>query len=259
MAAARRHPSAAAAAASTGTAHGIRIVKQGQTAGQKRFFVGVVYNLLINDDTSQQQASAQTMSEVMASSGGDRKRLYHHPAVRLPRNEMGRDNGDAHWRDRPLLLDHGNTSFGHKSIGRIHSSRIVGDRVEVSGEVTDPDVIQRLDKGNLLSLSVGYKVEDEGHRNPETGAARQRFHVQEVSLCEKPFFEGCGITVLASKGIRALSAPHPSFFPRPIHPFFLVLYYCLCSFFPMPSGVSIMRIMAVCGAVVVFVFCSRCV
>lgn len=198
----------------------------------KRFFVGVAYNLLIDRAAggdhgggaaggvgagpNRQGPQTPSLAQIMASSGHDRQKLYHHPAIRLPRTEMGRDNGDAHWRDRPLLLDHGNMpEYGKRPVGRILSSRIVQDRVEISGEVTDPSVIAKLDAGKFKSLSVGYQVKEGpaaqiqgaaaggggGGSSPTGHTAEGRpysFHVEEVSLCEVPFFDGCAIKVLAS-------------------------------------------------------------
>ena len=153
----------------------------------KRFLVGIAYNLLIEPGSHRDEVQ---LSEVRASNGeGDaRHRLYHDPLIRLPRDEMMRDGGDFHWRNKPILVNHGGSP-----VGRINSCRIVDGRVEISAEVTDPAAIKRVDDGDLGSFSVGYDV------RASADGKKRHFDVKEVSLCHEPFFEGCTISVVASK------------------------------------------------------------
>lgn len=161
----------------------------------KRFLVGIAYNLLIEPGEHVGEL------QIRAASGDDedaRHRLYHDPAIRLPKEEMMRDGGDFHWRDKPILVSHQGGA-----VGRINSTRIVDKQLHISAEVTDPDTIKRIDSGELKNFSVGYDV--------VTGAEGQRrFQVKEVSLCRVPFFDGCAISVVASKDGGVVTPPSPS-------------------------------------------------
>lgn len=162
----------------------------------KRFIIGVAYNLLVDDEphdsnndstNGEDQGSEVPLLQVRASTGNDKHALYHHKAIRLPRSEMLRENGDHHWRDKPLLVNHRGPV-----VGRINSVRIVDHNLEVSAEVTDPATMKRVDNGELGSFSVGYNAIEDSDGN-------KRYHIDELSLCHQPFFEGCAISVCASK------------------------------------------------------------
>lgn len=152
----------------------------------KRFIVGVAYNLLIGDDEQRAAAGAGTLD--VRAAAGSVDAVYRQADVRIP-HSVGAD--DAWMAGAPLHLSH-RAELG--AVGRVLSSRVRGDRVEVVAEVTHPDVIRRLDAGALRGLSVNYTVD-----TSRRGRDRYTFH--ELSVCETPHFAGCEIQVLAARDL----------------------------------------------------------
>jgi hypothetical protein len=154
----------------------------------KRFIFGNAYNLLI-PDAANGRTTARLPLQVeaaIAKTPAERTALFSRDDVRIP-TSVGTD--DTWMRDAPLMREH-NVAAG--PIGRVLSTRVDGTDLHVVAEVTDPDTIAALDAGQLRGLSVSYT------RDPDaSGPARFRFH--ELSLCEQPRFEGCAVTVVASR------------------------------------------------------------
>lgn len=152
-------------------------------------FSGIAYNRLIIGDNPTKQ---------ITSNLHDRESYYQDDAIRLSTKDL---ENFKNINGKPLCVEH-DTS---KVVGEIHHHWIGENdgRLRIWGRIyTDTEegklAAQKVQNKQFSGLSVGYDARLE--QDNLTGASSvfcKSFG--EVSLCEEPFFDGCMITVSASK------------------------------------------------------------
>lgn len=148
---------------------------------------GVAYKNVLKGDNPTQQVTA---------SQHDRDELYNDPAIRLSEQDLKRFKS---LRGKPICREHDpDVVLGHIHIEDLDES---GDLRVAARIYTDTDegreALAQLERGELNGLSVGYTTNMiQGTRN----VASKSFN--ELTLTREPFFEGCRVTVQASKSVQ---------------------------------------------------------
>jgi hypothetical protein len=141
-------------------------------------------------------------------SPADRQRFYNAPAIKLSEGDLDDINGvdgaplcfEHDQEDRVGTVTHSwvDSERGRclKIWGRIQLEDEAGRRIERGHQI-----LAGIQAGRIRGLSVGYRTPLE--RDPITGTTKLTSKTfDEISLVEKPFFDGCNLTV----AVRASSA-----------------------------------------------------
>lgn len=146
---------------------------------------GIAYKNVLKGDNPTQEVTA---------SQHDRDQLYNDPAIRLSEADLQRFKS---LKGKPICREHDpNVVLGH-----IHSYDVdsADGHLRVMARIfTDTEdgrqAAAQLERGELNGLSVGYTT---NMVLGTTKVASKTFN--ELTLTEEPFFEGCQVTVQASK------------------------------------------------------------
>ena len=172
------------------------------THSPKVFICGIAYNILTTQDEADHADAGVLTFDISASQMTEdehRDMIYHHNAVRIPA-PVARDL-DAKFKGLPMYVAHDTSG---SPVGTVLSSDVRGDQIFISAEITDAATIARMKGNELNSLSIGYSA-----NLKRTGI--DRYTLNEVSVCNTPRFEGCDITVMASRDeLAATRAARPT-------------------------------------------------
>jgi len=153
----------------------------------KRYVIGIAYNVAISDEKASRVISVQ--AEADAVSGN--KRFYRHNAVRLTKSQLRKVNLIG----LPMCLEHTKNA----KVGRVLANW-VDDKgnMMIAGEIdgnteAGKRVVELVDSGQLGSFSVQYDVKYDAR----SGQVKEK-SFGEISLCHKPYFEGCDVLTVCA-------------------------------------------------------------
>jgi hypothetical protein len=177
-----------------------------QPAGRGRYFIikGKAYPSLLPG-----RAASQTVDAAPA----DREAFYNHPTIKLSEGDLDDIQGVD---GAPLCFEHN----AEDRVGTVTHSWIDSEKgrcLKIWGRIPlqhadgtpharGHQILAGIKAGSIRGLSVGYSTPL--NNDPVTGTKKLMSKTfDEISLVEKPFFQGCDLTVgvLAS----ASSAPAP--------------------------------------------------
>jgi len=146
---------------------------------------GIAYKNVLKGDNPTKHVTA---------SQKDRDALYNDPAIRLSEGDLERFKS---LKGKPICREHDRSVV----LGHIHGYDVdpVDGHLRVMARIfTDTEegrqAAEQLERGELNGLSVGYTT---SMYQGTTKVASKSF--DELTLTEEPFFEGCQVTVQASK------------------------------------------------------------
>lgn len=127
-----------------------------------------------------------------------RKQFYHDNAIKLSESNIA----TTEFLGKPIYVNHDkNLRVG--TIIAAWCAKNNPNHLLLFGKVTNQETIKKVDDGTLRSFSMGYsagmktfKGEENSKFNSYVVAAKQ---IEEVSLCEEPFFDGCTVELTMSK------------------------------------------------------------
>jgi hypothetical protein len=141
-----------------------------------RIIKGIAYNCLNKSKVLPPKIPIDTFRKAK------REEWYKDPNIRLNTNY---DTVDL--SGKPIFFEHDSS----KQIGSIIGSWINGDSIEIIASIEDLNTCSLIDDKKLGSLSIGYDIKWNYKKD-----------IKEVSLVSEPFFDGCNLSVAASKNFK---------------------------------------------------------